>query len=715
MRLLSVLYRVAVQGLNYLVNNRQVNRAAIALLFLCIFTSLLSLDLFYGKVDLEVGDVAPRDIHAPRSVEYIDTVKTEELKRQAAESVEKVYTIDFRVISQTEQEIKEFTESIVKIQTDEVLSVEEKVNMIKEITNKELPDEVIKKIATSNPEDLYLIRDKLTGVIILQMEKGIDEEKLDQAKGELVAQINEFNFNPGYYQYAVWLIDKFVKPSRFYDAEQTEILRQRAVELVEPVKVQIKAQQKIVSKGEIVTEQHIQALQALGMLHPSRPWVILLGNTLLVAVMMGIVLFYLRRQNRAIYNNTAHLCLIGIIVTIVLIVSKSILLMEILLWPEFEERLGYLSPVAAGGMLVAILLKTRLAILIVAVMSLIVGSMIDNQIAFSIAGFIGGITGIYSVTKLSQRGDLARAGLYTGVAVMLSIFIIGMIEETSWQLLIVSSVILGLLNGLLSSVLTNGALPYLESFFGITSPVKLLELSNPSNKLLRRLLLEAPGTYHHSIMVGNLAEAATEAVNGDHLLVRVGAMYHDIGKVKRPYFFVENQLGMENPHDKIAPTLSALIITSHVKDGVEIAKEHKLPQCIIDFIEQHHGTSLIKYFYHKALEMEGPEKVVEDAFRHGGPKPQTKEVAIVMLADTVEAAVRALKNPSSGQIEGLVRETIKEKLMDGQLDECDLTLKDLDTIANAFVRVLSGAFHSRIEYPDLQENERRKNGNSSIG
>ena len=366
-------------------------------------------------------------------------------------------------------------------------------------------------------------------------------------------------------------------------------------------------------------------------------------------------------------------------------------------------------------MLIAILLKTRLAVLIVAVISLIIGLMINNQITFSIAGFIGGVTGIYSISKLSQRGDLARAGLYTGIAVMLSIFVIGMIEETQWQVLIISGIILGLLNGLLSSILTNGALPYLESFFGIISPVRLLELSNPNNKLLRRLLLEAPGTYHHSIMVGNLAEAAAEAVRGDHLLVRVGAMYHDIGKTKRPYFFVENQLGIENPHDKIAPTLSTLIITSHVKDGIEMAREHRLPQCIIDFIEQHHGTTLIKYFYHKALESEEEGKIAESAFRYLGPKPQTKETAIVMLADTVEAAVRALKNPTPGQIEGLVREIIKEKLMDGQLDECDLTLKDLDIIANAFLRVLSGALHSRIEYPDIKENGRGKNGNASVG
>jgi len=270
--------------------------------------------------------------------------------------------------------------------------------------------------------------------------------------------------------------------------------------------------------------------------------------------------------------------------------------------------------------------------------------------------------------------------------------------------------------------LTNGAIPYLESAFGITSSVRLLELSNPGNSLLRRLQIEAPGTYHHSLLVGNLAEAAANAVGGDALLVRVAAYYHDIGKIKRPYFFIENQMG-DNPHDKIAPTLSTLILTSHVKDGVELAREQKLPQGITEIIEQHHGNSLCSFFYHKAVENNKNENVTEEEFRYEGPKPQTKEAAMVMLADAVEAAVRSLQNRTSGRVEGIVRKIIKDKLMDGQLDECDLTLKDLDIIAAAFIRVLSGIFHNRIEYPDpqsLQNQEsakkaKRRKGLQSLG
>jgi putative nucleotidyltransferase with HDIG domain len=255
-----------------------------------------------------------------------------------------------------------------------------------------------------------------------------------------------------------------------------------------------------------------------------------------------------------------------------------------------------------------------------------------------------------------------------------------------------------------------GLLPYMEILFGITSPVRLLELANPNEPLLKRLLIEAPGTYHHSIMVGNLAEAAAQVVNADPLLVRVGAYYHDIGKIKRPYFFVENQMGRENPHKKIAPSLSTLIITSHVRDGLEQAREHKLPAGVQAIIEQHHGSSLVAYFYQQALEGDRAELVTEADFRYDCPKPQTKEAALVMLADSVEAAVRSLQKPTPSRVEAMARKIIKERLHDGQLDECDLTFKDLSTITATFIQVLGGIFHSRIEYPEnmITEIERRR-------
>jgi putative nucleotidyltransferase with HDIG domain len=267
--------------------------------------------------------------------------------------------------------------------------------------------------------------------------------------------------------------------------------------------------------------------------------------------------------------------------------------------------------------------------------------------------------------------------------------------------LVLLAIIIGTVSGLLSAILMIGVLPYLESAFSITSMIRLLELSNPNQYLLKRLLLEAPGTYHHSLMVGNLAEAAAEAVGANALLVRVGAYYHDIGKIKRPEYFVENQQGGTDPHAKIAPALSALIITSHVKEGLEMARDKHLPQSVVDFITGHHGTSLTKYFYSRALEEDGGEHINEENFRYEGPKPQSKEVALVMLADATEAAVRSISDPTNEKIRDMVRKIIRDKLNDGQLEECDLTFRDLDIIAATFVRVLEGVYHSRIEYPDI--------------
>jgi putative nucleotidyltransferase with HDIG domain len=261
------------------------------------------------------------------------------------------------------------------------------------------------------------------------------------------------------------------------------------------------------------------------------------------------------------------------------------------------------------------------------------------------------------------------------------------------------SLLYGGINGFGSGLLAVGLLPVLEHMFGITTGIRLLELSNQSEPLLKRLLLEAPGTYHHSVIVGNLAESAAEAVGENPLLCRVGAYYHDIGKLRRPYFFIENQLGAENPHDKLSPNLSALIILSHVKDGLEMAKQYKIPEPIKDIIHQHHGASIIAYFYHQAKQSD-KEFPLEDDFRYPGPKPRSKAAAIVMLADSVEAAARTLQKPTPTKIEMLVRQIIRNNLDDGQLDESPLSLRDLNDIALTFTRILTGIYHQRIEYPE---------------
>lgn len=398
--------------------------------------------------------------------------------------------------------------------------------------------------------------------------------------------------------------------------------------------------------------------------------------------------------------------LLGLIFVLIVAIAKGIMVLQIGDRPEINALVGYLIPVSAGSMLVAILLNPQVAYLFTFVAAVFVGMLSQGTpVPFVANAFVSGAVGVLWVSRLNQTGDLARSGLYIAGVNTLTIITMSMLYTGMTGTMILTGVFFGILNGFLSAILTIGLLPYLETVFSVTSMVKLLELSNPNQELLRKLLVEAPGTYHHSIMVGNLAESAAERIGAHPLTVRVGAYYHDIGKLKRPYFFVENQLASDNPHEKIAPSLSALIITSHIKDGVEMAREKRLPPQIIDFIEQHHGDSLVKYFYSRALEEDKEGNVNQETFRYEGPKPQSKEVALVMLADSVEAAVRSLQDPTQGRIEGMVRRIIKERLNDGQLDECDLTFRDLNIIAESFSKVLTGVYHSRIEYPETLARE----------
>ena len=711
MLLLKQLGGGLIKGLKYLFKNENFRRYLAAAVFFIMITLLVSFEFVPEKVNLQLGQISPSTIYAPRAVVYIDQAKTAEERRKAMEKVPRVPEINQEVSTAVRQDINEVLKDIKTVQADTESEVTAKVTKLKALIPFSLSDPILTELAQGTPTSTDQLAAGIAGILseILDRGEGISAEQLAEAKEKAVNQLAAKQFAEPYRILGQGLIKHFLRANAFFDEEKYLILQQEAAEGVPAVRVNIQYRERIITQGDVVTEEHIAKLQALGLSRPQHTFTTLFGTGLLVALLMIVVLLYTYIHHKEIYHNGSYLNLIAIIVLITLVVSRAVMAINISKWPEFGSLFGFLAPLAAAGMLITILLESRLALLVVMTLALLLGVMSGNQFHFGLVGFVGGVCGVYSVSKLSQRGDLVRAGIYVGVANVIIIAIVGLIAGTPWYLLISSALALGIANGLLSSILTNGALPYLETSFGITSTVRLLELSNPNNPLLKKLLTEAPGTYHHCILVGNLAEAAAESVGAEPLVVRVGAYYHDIGKIKRPYFFIENQLGGDNPHDKIAPSLSTLILTSHVKDGVELAKENKLPQPIIDIIEQHHGKSLVSFFFHKALEGDRSETVNEEDFRYEGPKPRTKEAAIVMLADNIEAAVRSLQNPTAGRVEGLVRKIIKDRLMDGQLDECDLTLKDLDAIASSFVRVLSGIFHNRIEYPDMkQEMERRK-------
>lgn len=415
-----------------------------------------------------------------------------------------------------------------------------------------------------------------------------------------------------------------------------------------------------------------------------------------IIVLSGLFLYEYRPYT---FSKPSLLLLIGATFVIFTLIAKAFSILAI----TNAAYWGYLIPVAFIAMLISVLFDPHLAIMMVISSSIMVGYATHYNFAYTVTALLGGTIAVYSTTGISQRTELAKAGIVTGIGIAYFAVVAGLLNDTTAAAL--PNGAMGIINGVFSAVLALGTLPFLERQLGIVTPMSLLELSNPSQPLLRRLMTEASGTYSHSIGVGNLAEAAAEATGADSLLVRVGAYYHDIGKLKRPSFFVENQLEDENRHEKINPQLSCLVITSHVKEGVDMAKEERLPASIVELIDQHHGKGVVTYFYHEAKKQKLKEELCDDTFRYTGDKPRSREAAILMLADAVEAAAKTIKDPSAVKFETLVKRIIQERMDDHQLDESDMTLADLGKVAKTFTQILSGVYHKRVAYPDLKEED----------
>lgn len=679
-----------------------------AVVYFLLFTFLLSSGLFTSRLNIDLGDPSPQLIKAPWTKDIEDMDKYREDQDAAAKAVKPVYIPD-----------EDYLSSVAKDLSKSFLSLKEAINSQDEDSAKisklrqtipfaALPDGILQSLIHSSPQ-LLDEKEQTATQIIMGNARGSDTGANDPSKvvtlrDRTKQDITNAALTDDFKVFLQTFIDsKITQPTLVVDEAATERLRQTARASVKLEIHSYKAGQKIVGPGEIVDESVMRVLAAYGLVETLSPWRSVAGIVLIVLISMFSMILYARQYRRHTPQLLPKMVLVGLSITLVLLIGKGIVALN-LGGSQFNALVGILIPAAWASMTIAILVDPEMALLSSIILAVFVGILADPVVTTSfglqvaIVALFSGVVGVFSVSRLSQRSDLARAGLFisaVNVILVSAIALTSGMTATVWLV----GVLLGIVNGLASSVLTVGTLHWFEAAFHITSGIRLLELSNPNRPLLKRLLVEAPGTYHHSVLVGNLAEAAAEVVEADAILVRVGAMYHDIGKLKRPYFFIENQFAQDNPHDKISPTLSALIITSHIKDGLEMAKEEKLPQSIQDIIAQHHGDSIVSFFYHKAVE-DNPE-VPEETFHYEGPRPQTKEAALVMLADSVEAAVRSMKQATPGRIEGLVRKIIKDKLNNDQLNQSNLTFRDLDMIATSFVRVLTGIFHSRVEYPEL--------------
>lgn len=664
-----------------------------------IFTILLFLVIIDNiepkKVNIKIGDVSPYEIRATKDIE--DKRTTEKLQNEAMEKIEPIYKVNPSIQMQMKNDIRTFFGLVKDIKSLDDIGKNKKVSTLQEQSNLNLSQKDYRTILEFENKELNNLETTIHDIINQIMGNGIREEELEYEKDNVKSIFDSLNMDKNQKELGVKIINTTIKPNKFLDVEATQRRKVEESEKIEPII--IKENQVIVRKGEKVNSHTYELIKESGLLKQKDGHEIstVLGTLIIILIIQSIIGLYLYNFNQDVLK-TSKIIILDIVFISIVIISKVI-----------HGISPYLMPIATSSMLITLIINSKLALIVNFILTFLMGMILGVDDSVITTMLVGGSIVAFSVMNSSQRYNIFFNGLILGIAHIITIFSFGLIKNSD-PLDIVLRSGHGLLNGILCAILTIGTLPLWENIFKVLTPLKLLELSNPNQPLLRRLLMEAPGTYYHSVMVGNLSEAAAEAIGANSLITRVGAYYHDIGKLKRPYFFKENQFGMDNPHNKLNPTLSTLVITNHTKDGLALAEEYGLPQEIKDIIVQHHGDTVLAFFYYKASKGKKGEDVKLEDFRYKGPKPQTKEAAIIMLADSSEAAVRSIKNPNKGKIEEMVRNIIKDRLEDRQLEECNLTLKDLNIIANTFSNVLLGIFHDRIEYPKLDIKEVKGDG-----
>ena len=662
-----------------------------------LLAGMLVIGITPEQHDIHVGSPAPLDILASKDV--TDTVTTEERRAAAAAAVEPSYkSIDFSVVGSVSSDMQAMFDTLFALRDSDWPAPDRITESELSALNLSLPVDLspdeYRALRTYDEDNLrHLIEDA-----IIDVRETLNSTLLEGQEATAINRLARSLAGNGYsaelVSIAMNVIRSCIRPNMLIDEETTEANRQKARDEVENVTC-VKGE-VIVRRGEIVTQAQYAMLSSLGLLkEDSLDVPLLAGIALILLLIMGCMGLYLHRYLRE-HMTTRTLLLLGLI---------SVLVTGLCL--AFSRFDAYMMPISLGLMLVALLFDQRSALYMNIGLGFVASLLTDASSGlFSVTMFsvllMSMVSGPIILSVLGRKGQRLTtllAGALVGVSNFLCTLAVGLVNSADLPN-VLTNALWAMSSGIISAILCIGIQPVLESIFNLATNSKLIELSNPNQPLLRRLLLEAPGTYHHAIIVANLAEAAANAVGANPLLARVGAYYHDIGKLKRPGYFKENQMG-DNPHDRTDPRVSVAILTAHPRDGVTMAQKARIPTPVLDIIRQHHGDGVVLYFYDKAVKLYGSENVDINAFRYEGPRPRTKEAACVMLADTIEAAARSIPEPTTEKVEGLIRKLVRDKLNDGQLDESDLTFNDLEKICSAFSTVLTGVFHERIEYPDV--------------
>ena len=749
--------------------NQIFQRWAIAI-SLCLFLSIIiAPEIRFSANKYKIGMICTKDIKADRDFLVEDQISTRQKKIDAGENVKSIYDYDSNIAFSIKEKLSKafysFTEfhqgknkeKPVEYSSPNIQEIQKHKKIIEAnlgipldreeyyiFNEKKYPGELPQKfyrLIISFYESRYITNATFTKG---EKEKGINLKNLKTQNEEDLKDISQV-LNMKDIDTALWkrvnaifsrsdqdlrrvafsLSKKLIEPNLTFNKEATEKKKLTAMDDVKPVFFQVQKNEMIAREGEKISQMELSKLDAFFKSTGDNKFssiAVVLG-LFFTTLFLSMVLYFWRTRNWLKVNNRSNIDLLvfGLVAILQIVFVKIGIFMSSAVNRALPflsiESCYYAIPFAMGAMIIAILINRNVALISSVLTSFLIGFLFDEKIIFPLYSFLGSVAASYQIVNSRHRSAFLKVGVFLGLMNMAAIFCLNLLSGNLLNDLFLR-LLMGFTGGILTGIFVAGITPIFESLFGFMTDIKLLELANLNQPLFQKMIIEAPGTYHHSIIVASLVEAASEAIGANSLLSKVSAYYHDIGKLKKPQYFIENQPNNENKHDKLSPKMSSLIIIAHVKDGCELAAKVKLGRQIINIIRESHGTSVVSYFYDKAKKNkdESIRSLSESDFRYPGPKPQTKEAGLVMLADVVEASSRTLTNPAPSRIRSLVRERIERIYTDGQLDACELTLKNLNTIAETFTRIINGIFHHRIDYPEQMNkdiNGKKENNEST--
>jgi cyclic-di-AMP phosphodiesterase PgpH len=682
----------------------QVNRHDLLALLLLTLTgvaaySILTLQISFSNPNpiLQVGQVAPQDFTAPANGEYISDVRTAQARDAAERAVAQVYTAPDPAIARRQiSRLSAALDIINSTRSDPTLTPAQKRDGLAAIGDLGLKPETIQGILTLSDSRWNNTEQDALRVLEAVMRASVREENINNIQANIAAMVS-FALSEEQTVIVVELVTPFVVTNSFSSPELTDAAKQKARQVVEPITQTYVAGEVVVRRGKVLSDTDIEALEKLGLIRPSNPGMEYLGALAIVVVMMTFIAFYFHRRHPAFYNEGRNLALVAILFLIFLAAARLVI--------PGRTLLPYVFPIPAFGLLIATLFSPGGALMLSVMISILAAFGQSNALELTMFYMLSSLLGVLSLGKAHRISSFIWSGLVAGI-IGISVIVAYRIpsENLDWlgyiQLLGAS-----LLNGIASASVALMLQYLLAEFLGLTTALRLLEIARPDSPLLQFFLRNAPGTYQHSLMVSNLAEQAAEKLGMDTLLVRVGALYHDVGKANNAAFFIENQLPDNlNPHHDLDPDAAAANVIRHVTDGVQLAQKYRLPRRIADFMLEHHGTLLARYHYNRAVQATGGDtsQVDTSKFRYPGPRPRSRETALLMLADNVEARTRSERPRTDDEIRAVVQKAIDTCQKEGQLADTRFTLKDLTVISEVFVTTLVGLYHPRIQYPGTE-------------